>query len=130
VPIPVMPMFNWTLSYNPGAAWSFLSDAGGWQRWFFVIIAAIVSIVITMWLKKLPSDQKWLAAALALVLGGAVGNVIDRVLTGEVIDFIHVYYQQWNFPVFNIADCAISIGIAILLFDGFFGNSEKNEKKD
>jgi len=128
VPIPVIPFFNLTLSYNTGAAFSFLSDAGGWQRWFFIVLALVVSVAIVMWIKKLTTDDKWVAIALSLVLGGAIGNVIDRVLFGHVIDFIHVYYEQWSWPVFNIADSAITIGVVILLLDGFFGGKDKEKE--
>jgi signal peptidase II len=128
IPLPVVPSFNLTLSYNTGAAFSFLSEAGGWQRWFFVILAIIVSGVIFLWMRKLPPEDKWVAIALGLVLGGALGNVIDRIIFGHVIDFIQVYYQQWSWPIFNIADSAISIGVAILLFDGFFGGQKKQAK--
>lgn len=127
VPIPVIPFFNWTLSYNAGAAFSFLNDAGGWQRWFFIVLALAVSVAIVMWIKKLTPQDKWVAIALSLVLGGAIGNVIDRFLYGHVIDFLHVYYGQWSWPIFNIADSAISIGVAILLWDGFFGGKEKED---
>ena len=128
VPIPVIPFFNLTLSYNTGAAFSFLSDAGGWQRWFFIVLALVVSVAIVMWIKKLTADDKWVAIALSLVLGGAIGNVIDRVLFGHVIDFLHVYYEQWSWPVFNIADSAITIGVVILLLDGFFGGKQKENE--
>ena len=129
VPVSVMPLFNLTLSYNTGAAFSFLSEAGGWQRWFFIILALIVSTVIVLWMRKLPAQDKWVAVALGLVLGGALGNVIDRALYGHVIDFLHVYYQQWSWPIFNIADSAISVGVAILLIDSFFGGSKKTTAK-
>lgn len=115
--ISVMPMFNWTLRHNTGAAFSFLADAGGWQRWFFAVIAVVVSAVIILWIKRLEQHEKWQAAALALVLGGAIGNVIDRIWLGYVVDFIHVYYQQWHFPAFNIADSAITIGVIMIIID-------------
>ncbi len=116
--------FNLTLLYNKGAAFSFLSDAGGWQRWFFTVLSAVVSVVIFIWLKKLPADKKVLAAGLALILGGAIGNLIDRSIYGHVIDFIDVYYQNRHWPAFNIADSAITLGAACLLFDMF------TEKRD
>ncbi|MDH5370195.1 MAG: signal peptidase II [Gammaproteobacteria bacterium] len=116
-PVAVMPMFNWTLMHNTGAAFSFLADAGGWQRWFFAIVALVVSTVIVLWLKRLEQHEKWQAIALALILGGAIGNVIDRIWLGYVVDFIQVYYQQWYWPAFNIADSAISIGVAMLIID-------------
>jgi len=128
-PIPVMPSFNLTLSYNAGAAFSFLRDAGGWQRWLFTGLALVVSGVIIYWLRKLPKQDKWVAVALSLVLGGAIGNVIDRILFGHVIDFIQVYYQQYYWPIFNIADTAISIGVAILLIDGLFGGKDKDKEQ-
>ena len=116
-PIAVMPMFNWTLMHNPGAAFSFLHDAGGWQRWFFAVIAIVVSAFIVFWIKRLEQHEKWQAIALALILGGAIGNVIDRIWLGYVVDFIEVYYQQWYWPAFNIADSAISIGVAMIIID-------------
>lgn len=117
-PVEVMPMFNFTLMHNPGAAFSFLSDASGWQRWFFTVVALVVSTVIVFWIKRLPVHEKWQAIGLAMILGGALGNVIDRVLFGYVIDFIQVYYSEWYWPAFNIADAAISIGVVILIYDG------------
>jgi len=121
-PISLFPMFNLTLSYNEGAAFSFLSEAGGWQRWFFTVLALVISVVLVVWIKRLKEGELWSAIALSLVLGGAIGNVIDRVIFGYVIDFLDVYYQQWHWPIFNIADSAISVGVAILLFDGLFGS--------
>lgn len=122
IPVEVMPSFNWFLAHNTGAAFSFLSDAGGWQRWFFVGLAALVSVIIYSWLKKLDRSQVWLASALALILGGAIGNVIDRIYHGYVIDFIQWYYASYYWPSFNIADAAISLGAAILIIDGLFGS--------
>ena len=119
-PVPVMPMLNWTLLHNFGAAFSFLSDAGGWQRYFFTGLASIVSIIFAVWLLRLPKNTVVLAAAIALILGGAVGNLIDRVTLGYVVDFIHVYYNNSHFPAFNIADSAITLGTILLIFDTFF----------
>jgi len=113
--IPVMPSLNITYVHNIGAAFSFLSEAGGWQRWFFAGIAFVMSIVISIWLKRLQAHENLLAAALSLVLGGAVGNLIDRLAYGYVIDFIEIYYQSWHFPVFNIADSAITLGVILML---------------
>lgn len=129
VPVPVIPLFNLTLSYNTGAAFSFLSEAGGWQRWFFIAMALIVSTAIVIWMRKLSPQDKWVAIALGMVLGGALGNVIDRILFGHVIDFLHVYYQQWSWPIFNIADSAIFVGVAILLIDSFFGSGHKTKQE-
>lgn len=116
-PIAVMPMFNWTLMHNPGAAFSFLANESGWQRWFFAVIAVVVSVVIFLWINKLEQHERWQAIALALILGGAVGNVIDRIWLGYVVDFIQVYYQQWYWPAFNIADSAICIGVVMIIID-------------
>ncbi len=123
-PMSVFPGFNWTLMHNKGAAFSFLSEASGWQRWFFSIIAVVVSVGITIWLKRLPSGQVWLAVALALILGGALGNVWDRLTLGYVVDFIQVYYDKWAWPAFNIADSAISVGAVMLVIDSFRGERE------
>ena len=116
-PVAGFPFFNFYLTYNTGAAFSFLRDAGGWQRWLFAALSIGVSVFIVFWLRRIPGDQKWLACALALVLGGAVGNLIDRLLRsgGGVVDFIDVYYGTWHWPAFNIADSAISVGAVILL---------------
>lgn len=125
--IPVTPMFNITLAYNRGAAFSFLSDAGGWQRWFFIGISVVVSVCLTVWLYRMKPNEKWLALAIALILGGAIGNnLIDRVIYGHVVDFIQVYYNTWYFPSFNVADSAITVGTVLLLILTFF---EKDEQK-
>ncbi len=130
-PIAVMPMFNWTLMHNTGAAFSFLADAGGWQRWFFATIAVVVSVVIVLWIKRLEEHEKWQAIALALILGGAIGNVIDRISLGYVVDFIQVYYQKWYWPAFNIADSAIFIGVGMIIIDSVREyRAEKQVKKN
>jgi signal peptidase II len=118
--VPVMPMFNLTLMHNTGAAFSMLHSAGGWQRWFFAALALGVSIGIVVWLRRLPAGKRWLACALALVVGGALGNLYDRLTLGYVIDFIQVFYENHYFPSFNIADSAISVGAVMLLIDAFF----------
>lgn len=120
-PVPVFSWFNLILHYNEGAAFSFLSNAGGWQRWLFTGLALVVSGVLAAWIWRLPRGQVLLGTALALVLGGALGNAIDRVLLGHVVDFISVHYAGRYFPTFNIADSAISVGAVLLLFDGFRG---------
>ncbi|MFT4019935.1 MAG: signal peptidase II [Acinetobacter sp.] len=119
-PLPVLPFLNWTLLHNYGAAFSFLSDAGGWQRYLFTLLAALVSVIFVFWLMRMQKNMVVLAAALALILGGALGNLIDRVTLGYVVDFIHVYYQNHHFPAFNIADSAITLGTILLLVDTFF----------
>jgi signal peptidase II len=120
-PVNVMPYFDWFLTYNTGAAFSLLADAGGWQRWLFTGIAIVISIVIVQWLRKLPSDETLTALSLSLILGGAIGNLIDRILLGHVIDYIQVWLGSYPFPAFNIADAAISVGAALLVLSSFFG---------
>jgi len=119
--VNVMPYFDWYLTYNSGAAFSLLADAGGWQRWFFTIIAIVVSIVIVQWIRKLPGDETLTAVSLSLILGGAIGNLIDRILLGHVVDFIQVWLGSVAFPAFNIADAAISVGAVLLILSSFFG---------
>lgn len=121
-PVPVIePFLNWTLAYNYGAAFSFLADAGGWQKWFFSGLALIMSLFLIGYLIKAPRQAKLLSTGLALVLGGAVGNLIDRLLHGHVIDFIHVHNADvWHYPIFNIADMGISIGVALIVIDMLF----------
>jgi len=126
--IDILPFFNLTYVHNYGAAFSFLSDAGGWQRWFLSFIAVAISALLIWWLKRLPASNKILCGAYSLVLAGAIGNLYDRIVYGYVIDFIHVYYENWHFPAFNIADSAICIGAALLLFDAFTGESPKEQK--
>ncbi len=118
-PVAVFPSFNLTLMHNTGAAFSFLADQGGWQRWFFAVLALGVSVVLAVWLRRLQAHEKWLALALSLVLGGAVGNLIDRIYHGYVVDFIDVYYNAWHWPAFNIADSAITVGAVMLVIDTF-----------
>ncbi|TBU73178.1 signal peptidase II [Pseudomonas daroniae] len=127
--IVVIPdYFSWTLAYNTGAAFSFLAGASGWQRWLFTLIAVVVSVVLVVWLKRLKSDETWLAVGLALVLGGALGNLVDRVVFGHVVDFILVHWQnRWYFPAFNLADSAITVGAVLLALDMF--KSKKSEEE-
>ena len=116
--------FSWTLAYNTGAAFSFLANADGWQRWLFALIAISVSALLVVWLKRLKPSETWLAIALALVLGGALGNLYDRVMLGHVIDFILVHWQnRWYFPAFNVADSAITLGAVMLALDMFKSKS-------
>jgi signal peptidase II len=119
--VNVMPYFDWYLTYNTGAAFSLLADAGGWQRWFFTIIAIVVSGVIVQWIRKLPGDEILTAVSLSLILGGAIGNLIDRILLGHVVDYIQVWLGSFAFPAFNIADAAISVGAVLLILSSFFG---------
>jgi signal peptidase II len=115
--VPVAPAINLTRVHNTGAAFSFLNDAGGWQRWLFVGLAFAVSAGIVVWLLRHGDERLWYTLALTLVLGGAIGNLCDRLTLGYVIDFIDVYYDRWHWPAFNVADSAISIGAVLLLLD-------------
>lgn len=134
-PYPFLPYFNFSLAFNEGAAFSLLSEAGGWQRWFFTALAIAISIVILFWLKNLKAREKLLATSLALVLGGALGNVVDRVLYGKVTDFIDWYYPSGDtclpfffrlgdatchWPTFNIADSAIFLGAVLMILQALF----------
>lgn len=117
VPVKVNPFLNWILSYNRGAAYSFLGDAGGWQRWLFSGFALIASVIIIIWMHKLPRSSNWSAAGLALILGGALGNCWDRLFHGYVIDYINLHINNWNmFGIFNFADMAVTFGAVILVF--------------
>lgn len=118
-PVRVFSWFNLTLMHNTGAAFSFLSDAGGWQRYFFSAAAIGISVVLAIWLIVMPRGQWLLALSLGLILGGALGNLWDRVALGYVVDFISVHYENSYFPAFNIADSAISVGAACMLLDSF-----------
>ena len=119
--VRILPVLDITCMHNVGAAFSFLASASGWQRWVFIGLAGVVSIGITLWLLKLPrGSHSLLTAGLALVLGGALGNVIDRIRVGYVIDFIHFHWDRAYFPAFNVADSAITVGAACLLLDALF----------
>jgi signal peptidase II len=116
--VVLLPVLDLMRLHNEGAAFSFLGDASGWQRWLFTALGIAVSAGILVWLRRLPaSGAHLLAAGLSLVLGGALGNVVDRVLWGHVIDFIRVHYEQWYFPAFNVADSAITVGAVFLILD-------------
>lgn len=123
----ILPFFNLTYVHNYGAAFSFLDSAGGWQRWFFTAIAVVVSVVITWWLKQSPREQKMLPIAFSFILGGALGNVYDRLVHGYVIDFLDFYVNGYHWPAFNIADSAIFIGAALLIVD-MLKNGDKHSK--
>jgi len=120
-PVEIIPLFNLTLAHNTGAAFSFLSDASGWQRWFFIILALTVSAVVLFWIRGLSQKATVTAISLALILGGALGNVWDRIHLGYVVDFIDVYYDQWHWPAFNVADSSITIGTILLIIDAIWG---------
>ena len=116
-PEPLFPHLNLMLAHNTGAAFSFLADAGGWQRWFFALVAVVITAVMVVWIWRLERGQHWLACGLALVIGGAIGNLWDRVTLGYVVDFIDFYWGNWHFPAFNFADTAITIGALMLIID-------------
>jgi len=127
--VTLLPILDFMRLHNAGAAFSFLSDASGWQRWMFTGLGITVSVGIFVWLRRLPArGQHLLAAALALIMGGALGNVIDRMLWGHVIDFIRVHYQQWYFPAFNVADSAITVGAAFLILDSLIHREQAVDK--
>ncbi|HEV7614059.1 MAG TPA: signal peptidase II [Steroidobacteraceae bacterium] len=122
----ILPVLDITRMHNVGAAFSFLASASGWQRWVFIGLAVVVSIGITIWLLRLPRGvHPLLAGGLALVLGGAIGNVIDRIRVGYVIDFIHFHWDRAYFPAFNVADSAITVGAACLLLDAILEAKRK-----
>ncbi|HET6433052.1 signal peptidase II [Dyella sp.] len=119
MPHPVIPgLLDWTLAFNTGAAFSFLAQGSGWQRWFFVILAVVISVVLVVWLSRTARRDWRTAMPLALIIGGAAGNLIDRLHAAAVTDFIHVYWRQWSYPVFNLADCGISVGAVMLIVFG------------
>jgi signal peptidase II len=124
--VPLNEFMNLTHQRNTGAAFSFLADAGGWQRWFFIVLAVAVSAFIAVWLFRIREEGPIvLMGGLALVLGGAIGNVIDRIRLGYVTDFFQVWFGSWAFPSFNVADAAISVGAALLIIDAVFLSKEK-----
>jgi len=125
--IPVLPFFSLVRVHNTGAAFSFLADAGGWQRWFFIAIGILATVIIVRLLKR-HGHEPHLAFPLALVLGGALGNVIDRVVLGHVVDFLYFHYRSFAWPAFNVADTAISIGAALLIWDSLFGKPATHKK--
>jgi signal peptidase II len=123
----VTPFFDLVLVHNTGAAFSFLAGAGGWQRWFFVGVTIVVSVVLLAMLRRHHANRL-LATALALVLGGAAGNLWDRVAAGYVVDFVQVHGAGYYFPAFNVADSAISVGVALLLWDSFRGEPKTQKE--
>jgi signal peptidase II len=126
--VQLLPVFGITRLHNLGAAFSFLSTAGGWQRWFFILVAVAVTVLVCVWLKRMPRrGQGWLAASLALIVGGAIGNVIDRVFRGHVVDFLSFHWDRWFFPAFNVADAAITVGAVILLIESFYDGRRKQK---
>jgi len=123
--INVMPFFDLVIRYNPGAAFSFLADQGGWQVVFFSTVSIIISLGILYWMYTIPAKNRWLSIALALILSGALGNLYDRLMLGKVVDFIDWYYEEHHWPAFNIADSVIMLGAVMMLLDGFINPEEK-----
>lgn len=126
-PVEVLPFFNLTLLHNPGAAFSFLATHPGWQRWFFAIVAVGASVGLTIWLTRIKNDEKLLAIALPLIIGGALGNLYDRLVHGYVVDFLSFHVAGWYYPAFNVADIAITLGAVALIWESFMG--ERRRKK-
>lgn len=128
--IAVLPFFDLTLRYNTGAAFSFLAQAGGWQRWFFSVIALAVVVGISWRLVKIAETNRLESFALTFILGGAIGNLYDRLIYGHVVDFIQIHWQQsWYFPAFNVADSAITVGVVLMLIEGFVTKKQEDASK-
>jgi signal peptidase II len=129
--VPINSFLNLTHQQNRGAAFSFLADQSGWQRWFFVTLSSVVSVLLIVWIWRIRKDGPLvLVAGLSLVLGGAVGNLIDRAMLGYVTDFIQVWFGDWAFPSFNVADSAITVGAALLIIDAFFGSGRQQQSPE
>lgn len=128
--IEILPFFQLTRLHNRGAAFSFLDDAGGWQRWFLTVVSLAVSLVIVVWLYRVHRQQRLLAVALCLILGGALGNLVDRAFQGFVVDFLVLHWAGWYFPAFNLADACISVGAALLLIDMFISHKRESSAND
>ena len=128
-PVEVLPFFNLTLLHNHGAAFSFLADHGGWQRWFFAVIAVGASIGLTIWMSRLKAHEKLLGAALALIIGGALGNLYDRLVHGYVVDFLSFHVAGWYYPAFNVADIGITLGAIALIWESIFDGRRKASRR-
>ena len=128
--VQLLPFFNFTYVRNYGAAFSFLSEAGGWQRWLFTLVAVGFSTLLTVWLRKQAASLWKLNLAYTLVIGGALGNLIDRLMHGFVVDFIDFYWGRSHYPAFNIADSAIFIGAVLIIWDSFFNSKSEQDKTE
>ena len=124
--LDLLPVLALHLTHNRGAAFSLLADAGGWQRAFFIMVTVAVVAFLIHWLRRLEAGERLAAIALALVIGGALGNLVDRIASGEVVDFIDAHWQHWHWPAFNLADSAITVGVALLLWDGLRGKRRRD----
>ncbi|MWJ29029.1 lipoprotein signal peptidase [Halomonas sp. ZH2S] len=128
-PVEVLPFFNLTLLHNTGAAFSFLASHPGWQRWFFALVAIGASVGLTIWLRRLKADETLLAGSLALIIGGALGNLYDRLVHGYVVDFLSFHVAGWYYPAFNVADIAITLGAAGLIWESLFGEKRRRSQR-
>lgn len=128
-PVEVLPFFNLTLLHNTGAAFSFLAGHPGWQRWFFAIIAVGASIGLTVWMSRLKADERLLAASLALIIGGALGNLYDRLVHGYVVDFLSFHVAGWYYPAFNVADIGITMGAIGLIWESLFEGRKQARRR-
>ncbi len=123
--VEITPFFNLVHVYNKGAAFSFLADQGGWQRWFFAVLAFAICGLLIHWLRKQSVTQRWSGIAYSLIIGGALGNVFDRLVLGHVVDFLDFYWGRAHWPAFNLADSFIFIGAAMIVLDGFRSEKKK-----
>lgn len=128
-PVAVLPFFNLTLLHNPGAAFSFLANHPGWQRWFFAAIAVGASVGLTIWMSRLRADEKLLGASLALIIGGALGNLHDRLVHGYVVDFLSFHVAGWYYPAFNVADIGITLGAIGLIWESVVGERRRARRR-
>jgi signal peptidase II len=127
-PVAVLPSLNFLLTYNTGVSFSFLQLSGGWQRWPLALFALVIAGVLVAWLARMPGERRLLGSAVAIILGGAVGNLIDRIVQGQVTDFIQLYWRDWSFAIFNLADAAISVGVALILLDNLLGGEGRSRQ--
>lgn len=125
--VNILPIFNLTYARNTGAAFSFLANHDGWQKYFFIVLAIVISAVLVYFLKKNSASQKLQNSAYALIIGGALANMVDRAYNGFVVDFLDFYWQNWHYPTFNVADIAICIGAGLLALDAFKNPEKKKE---
>ncbi len=128
-PVEVLPFFNLTLLHNTGAAFSFLAGHPGWQRWFFAIIAVGATVGLTIWMSRLKADEKLLGASLALIIGGALGNLYDRLVHGYVVDFLSFHVAGWYYPAFNVADIGITLGAIGLIWESVFEGRKQSRRR-